>query len=191
MWSAAIASRTPRSPAQARENGRSVTAILMKALRQLGFLKLASARRPSLMRTVASSRCSATAQSSRSPTAALQDEIYRLKDRIKQQEGATPRVQDMLSTLEGELGTPEAGLPGAGVLPAAAPVAGGARTHQAVGRRPRAPAGGTRAARPSRANTTASSSRAARPLKLSLQRPRTCTWKRMRSSRRCASSVSG
>ena len=32
--------------------------------------------------------------------AALQDEIYRLKDRIKQQEGATLRTQEMLGVLE-------------------------------------------------------------------------------------------
>src|SRR4051812_35394941 len=41
----------------------------------------------------------------------LEDEIYRLKDRIKQQEGATARVQEMLSTLEQRLGTQESGYP--------------------------------------------------------------------------------
>jgi hypothetical protein len=34
----------------------------------------------------------------------LQDEVYRLKDRIKQQEGATARVQEMLGALEMRLG---------------------------------------------------------------------------------------
>jgi len=34
----------------------------------------------------------------------LQDEVYRLKDRIKQQEGATARVQEMLAALEMRLG---------------------------------------------------------------------------------------
>jgi hypothetical protein len=34
----------------------------------------------------------------------LQDEVYRLKDRIKQQEGATARVQEMLGALELRLG---------------------------------------------------------------------------------------
>ncbi len=37
----------------------------------------------------------------------LQDEIFRLKDRIKQQEGATQRVQEMLNALEGRLGATE------------------------------------------------------------------------------------
>jgi len=34
----------------------------------------------------------------------LQDEVYRLKDRVKQQEGATARVQEMLAALELRLG---------------------------------------------------------------------------------------
>jgi hypothetical protein len=37
----------------------------------------------------------------------LQEETYRLKDLIKQQEAATLRAQDMLSALEGRLGRPE------------------------------------------------------------------------------------
>ena len=41
----------------------------------------------------------------------LQDEIYRLKDRIKQQEGATQRVQEMLNALETRLGIPETAYP--------------------------------------------------------------------------------
>src|SRR5262249_21373516 len=41
----------------------------------------------------------------------LEDEIYRLKDRIKQQEGATARVQEMLSALEQRLGAQESGYP--------------------------------------------------------------------------------
>src|ERR1044072_963082 len=42
---------------------------------------------------------------------ALQDEIYRLKDRIKQQEGATQRLQEMLSGLETRLGAQDSGYP--------------------------------------------------------------------------------
>lgn len=41
----------------------------------------------------------------------LQEEVYRLKDRIKQQEGATARVQEMLSTLESRLGAVETAYP--------------------------------------------------------------------------------
>jgi len=37
----------------------------------------------------------------------LQDEVYRLQDRIKQQEGATARVQEMLGALESRLGMAE------------------------------------------------------------------------------------
>jgi hypothetical protein len=41
----------------------------------------------------------------------LQDEVYRLKDRIKQQEGATARVQEMLGSLEDRLGLVETAYP--------------------------------------------------------------------------------
>jgi hypothetical protein len=41
----------------------------------------------------------------------LQDEIHRLKDRLKQQEGATARVQELLAELEGRLGAPETAYP--------------------------------------------------------------------------------
>jgi hypothetical protein len=41
----------------------------------------------------------------------LQDEIHRLKDRIKQQEGATARVQEMLETLEQRLAAGATGFP--------------------------------------------------------------------------------
>ncbi|MEP7314045.1 MAG: hypothetical protein ABI859_15795, partial [Pseudomonadota bacterium] len=40
----------------------------------------------------------------------LQDEIHRLKDRVKQQEGATSRVQEMLEALEARLSAPPSGL---------------------------------------------------------------------------------
>jgi hypothetical protein len=41
----------------------------------------------------------------------LQDEIHRLKDRLKQQEGATARVRELLEQLEDRLGTVETGYP--------------------------------------------------------------------------------
>jgi hypothetical protein len=41
----------------------------------------------------------------------IQDEIHRLKDRLKQQEGATARVQEMLEALEGRLQRPETAYP--------------------------------------------------------------------------------
>ena len=39
----------------------------------------------------------------------LQDEIHRLKDRLKQQEGATARVQELLGDLESRLATAATG----------------------------------------------------------------------------------
>ncbi len=41
----------------------------------------------------------------------LQEEVYRLKDRVKQQEGATARVQEMLAALETRLGAVETAYP--------------------------------------------------------------------------------
>ncbi len=41
----------------------------------------------------------------------LQEEVHRLKDRIKQQEGATARVQEMLGSLEDRLGLVETAYP--------------------------------------------------------------------------------
>lgn len=83
----------------------------MKALRQLGFLKLnlrpeetpdEDHRVLELFRNRAELK---------KAYGELQDEIFRLKDLIKQQEGATQRVQDMLSTLEGRLGNTASAYP--------------------------------------------------------------------------------
>jgi hypothetical protein len=41
----------------------------------------------------------------------LQEEVYRLQDRIKQQEGATARVQEMLGSLESRLGIADTAYP--------------------------------------------------------------------------------
>ncbi len=79
----------------------------MKAFRQLGFLKLPfrsndppeeDGRVLALFRNRAELK---------KAYGELQEEIYRLKDRIKQQEGATQRVQEMLGSLEARLGVPE------------------------------------------------------------------------------------
>ena len=105
------------SPATGIDRGRvrcgaARRAHLMKALRQLGFLKLNFPPGRHLpMRTIASSRCSSNRAELKKAYGELQDEIYRLKDRIKQQEGATQRVQEMLGALETRLGAPESGYP--------------------------------------------------------------------------------
>ena len=83
----------------------------MNALRQLGLLKglvRRDAEDPEDHRVLALFRNRAELKKA---YAALQDEIYRLKDRIKQQEGATLRTQEMLGVLETRLGLSESGFP--------------------------------------------------------------------------------
>src|SRR5581483_4537404 len=84
----------------------------MKALRQLGFLKLPfRTENPPPEedhRVVALFRKRAELKKAYGE---LQEEIYRLKDRVKQQEGATARVQEMLNALEMRLGIPESAYP--------------------------------------------------------------------------------
>jgi len=84
----------------------------MKALRQLGFLKLPFRQddppREEDGRVLALFRNRAELKKAYGE---LQEEIYRLKDRIKQQEGATQRVQEMLTGLEIRLGIPESAYP--------------------------------------------------------------------------------
>ena len=83
----------------------------MMALRQLGFLKLNFRRDESAEedhRVLALFRNRALLKKAYGE---LQEEIYRLKDRIKQQEGATQRVQEMLGALEQRLGSSETAFP--------------------------------------------------------------------------------
>jgi hypothetical protein len=83
----------------------------MKALRQLGFLKLnfrqeAPPEQEDRVLTLFRNRAEL-----KKAYGTLEDEIYRLKDRIKQQEGATQRVQEMLNALETRLGMSDTGYP--------------------------------------------------------------------------------
>jgi hypothetical protein len=83
----------------------------MMALRQLGFLKLNFRREETAEddhRVLALFRNRAELKKAYGE---LQEEIYRLKDRIKQQEGATQRVQEMLGALETRLGASETAFP--------------------------------------------------------------------------------
>ena len=83
----------------------------MKALRQLGYLKLNFRREETAEedhRVLALFRNRAELKKAYGE---LQEEIYRLKDRIKQQEGATQRVQEMLAALESRLGLSETAFP--------------------------------------------------------------------------------
>src|SRR5450755_943144 len=80
----------------------------MKALRQLGFLKLSL--RPDASTPDEDHRVLELFRNRaelKKAYGGLQDETFRLKDLIKQQEGATQRVQEMLNTLEGRLGATE------------------------------------------------------------------------------------
>lgn len=83
----------------------------MMALRQLGFLKLNFRREDTPeedRRVLALFRNRAELKKAYGE---LQEEIYRLKDRMKQQEGATQRVQEMLGALETRLGVTETAFP--------------------------------------------------------------------------------
>ncbi len=83
----------------------------MMALRQLGFLKVNFRREETHdeeRRVLALFRNRAELKKAYGE---LQEEIYRLKDRIKQQEGATQRVQEMLGALETRLGATETAFP--------------------------------------------------------------------------------
>jgi hypothetical protein len=79
----------------------------MKALRQLGFLKLSlrPERAPDEDHRVL--ELFRNRAELKKAYGGLQEETFRLKDLIKQQEGATQRAQEMLNTLEARLGTPE------------------------------------------------------------------------------------
>lgn len=84
----------------------------MKALRQLGFLRL-NFRQPGPedeedRRVMLLFRNRAELKKAYGE---LQDELFRLKDRMKQQEGATARVQEMLAALEARLSEPETAYP--------------------------------------------------------------------------------
>src|SRR4051812_35090363 len=91
---------------------RATAASVMKSLTQLGFLKLPFRKEEKEpgedTRVLALFKNRAELKKAYGE---LEDEIYRLKDRIKQQEGATARVQEMLSTLEQRLGTQDSGYP--------------------------------------------------------------------------------
>jgi hypothetical protein len=84
-------------------------APLMKLIKQLGFLQSGSdASRQKLDvdddKVLHLFRNRAELKKAHS---SLQDELQRLKDRVKQQEGATARVQEMLQGLEGRLAQPD------------------------------------------------------------------------------------
>jgi hypothetical protein len=83
----------------------------MKLIRQLGFLRLGW---DSVKREVDHERLMQLFRNRaelKKAFGSVQDEAQRLKDRIKQQEGATARVQEMLQGLEARLSEPESAYP--------------------------------------------------------------------------------
>jgi hypothetical protein len=74
----------------------------------------------------------------------LKDEFHLLRDRLKQQEGATIRVQEQLDALGDLLGDPKTGFSALGVLSAAGAVEDLPSAAVRVRHRPGAPAGGAR-----------------------------------------------
>src|SRR5579863_2183023 len=86
-------------------------APLMKLISQLGFLRLGGDSNKLEVdddRVLHLFRNRAELKKSH---ISLQDEVQRLKDRVKQQEGATARVQEMLQGLEGRLSQPDTAYP--------------------------------------------------------------------------------
>lgn len=85
-------------------------APLMKLIKQLGFLRLGGEPKQKLEvdddRVLHLFKNRAELKKAHSE---LQDEVQRLKDRVKQQEGVTARVQEMLQGLEARLSEPETG----------------------------------------------------------------------------------
>lgn len=84
----------------------------MKALRQLGFLKISL--RPETAAPEEDHRVLELFRNRAELKKAygeLEEETYRLKDLVKQQEGATQRAQEMLSTLEARLGATDTAYP--------------------------------------------------------------------------------
>ena len=82
----------------------------MKAFRQLGFLRLALGQQstPDDHRVIALFRNRAELKKAYGD---LREEVDRLKDRLKQQEGVTRRVQETLDALETRLGSSETAYP--------------------------------------------------------------------------------
>jgi hypothetical protein len=83
----------------------------MKALRQLGFLKLNLRQDPPPEEDVRVLALFRNRAELKKAYGELQEETYRLKDRVKQQEGATQRVQEMLGALETRLGVSDTAYP--------------------------------------------------------------------------------
>jgi hypothetical protein len=84
---------------------------LMKLIRQLGFLRLGWPAAKSEVDDEKLLHLFRNRAELKKAYSGVQDELQRLRDRIKQQEGATARVQEMLQGLESRLSVPEMAYP--------------------------------------------------------------------------------
>ena len=84
---------------------------LMKLIRQLGFLRLGRASATPEVDHDRLMHLFRNRAELKKAYSGVQDEVQRLKDRIKQQEGATARVQEMLQGLEGRLSQSDTAYP--------------------------------------------------------------------------------
>jgi hypothetical protein len=84
---------------------------LIKLFKQLGFLRMGSGNAPRLEEDGRVLHLFRNRAELKKAHGELQDEIHRFKDRIKQQEGATARVQEMLEALEQRLAGSATGFP--------------------------------------------------------------------------------
>ena len=88
-----------------------IMAPLMKLISQLGFLRLGGNSNKLEVDDDRVLHLFRNRAELKKTHISLQDEVQRLKDRVKQQEGATARVQEMLQGLEGRLSQPESAYP--------------------------------------------------------------------------------
>ena len=88
-----------------------IMAPLMKLISQLGFLRLGGDTNKLEVDDDRVLHLFRNRAELKKTHISLQDEVQRLKDRVKQQEGATARVQEMLQGLEGRLSQPESAYP--------------------------------------------------------------------------------
>jgi hypothetical protein len=84
---------------------------LMKLIRQLGFLRLGWPVAKNEVDDEKLLHLFRNRAELKKSYSGVQDELQRLRDRIKQQEGATARVQEMLQGLEARLSAPETAYP--------------------------------------------------------------------------------
>jgi hypothetical protein len=85
--------------------------LIRRFIRQLGFIRLGSSATKGGVDDDRVLHLFRNRAELKKAYSGIQDEVHRLKERIKQQEGATARMQEMLQGLEARLGQPETAYP--------------------------------------------------------------------------------